>query len=273
MLLGYYYADGRYGDHFQRQSPHTNLYRMSRSGVLGNSAGEIAAALLLGERAARAGKVIQLALDINSPNVGPSGWKPFLRTVMRQQSIVDRIVAIELRDEPEQDPTNWTESKIRQRVETVRTILAGRLGQVPLGITLASQDVLNGLAYKYNASNGIGYVACEAYLSPEMWDPVLASQTVRKLVKSMKEKTPGSVDFWVVGQSYDLSGRFGPAAALKAIQIPTYEAAAEAEAKGLVWFSFGRPGGVESYPRLKQEHREIARREGFLHGVMREEES
>jgi hypothetical protein len=267
--LGYYNADGRqdYGDHFAEQAAHTNLYRASLSGVEGRPE-PVAFAAELSERAVAAGKKVWLALDMPKTPEEEAQESLWLDHLGTQMEIVDgQVVAIELTDEP-----NWTPRKAKQMARKVRTALAGAWPDVPLGVTLASQDVLAGKASIYSEAAGYGYMAAEAYLPLGEWEPEAADAEAFRLVKRLKRHCTAVPSFWVVGMSYDRRGRdsdgqdvsFGPNAALKAAQHGTYRGAVAARADALVWFSFGRPGGVVSYPGLKREHRAIARQAGVL---------
>jgi hypothetical protein len=265
MYLGYFYADGRqdYGDHFEEQAGYTNLYRSSLSGVEGRP-DPVAFAADLSQRAVDAGKKIWLALDMpKTPQEEEEQGTLWLDHLGTQMEIInDSVVAIELTDEPD-----WTQRKAKQMARKVRTVLNGAWPDVPFGVTLASQDVLDGKAKTYTPENGYGYVGCEAYLDIGTWDPVAAADEAARLVKRMKRKLPAGVRYWVVGMSYDrrgVGGAFGPAKALKAVQHGTYDGAVLAHADALVWFSYGRPGGVVSYSGLRREHRAIARQEGIL---------
>lgn len=262
LLLGYYYADGRYGDYFHAQSAYTNLYRVSRSGW-STSKSPTAKAVASIKRAVDAGKYLQIALDLGSPNVGGEGWKPYLRAIVNRIEALDafeNVVAIEVRDEP-----SWSAEEADQKATAVRQVLNGRLEHVPLGVSLSPDDIEAGRARDFTEQ--YDYIGAEAYLPIGVWDPVVARDEARKLVLRMRQEIPGSLSMLVIGQSYDrrsAAGSFRPARALKEIQHGTYEGAKEAGAEGIVWFSYGREGGVESYSGLVREHRAIARAEELI---------
>lgn len=258
FLLGYYYADGRYGDHFYDQAAYTNAYRSSLSGWHGFE-DPVASAAAGARRAVGFGKSIWLALDMGRG----SPWREHLRAHLAIDGAAEKIVAIELRDEPP-----WNEDQAASKAASVRRVLGGWLPDVPLGVTLSREDVINnGRARIFTTAAGYGYVAGECYLDVRQWEPEEARAEAGAIVRRLRRNTPRSVALWVVGQSYDRNGEgwaFGPPAALEAIQGATYEAAKGVGAAGLFWFSYGRPGGVETYGRLRREHRAIGRAEGIL---------
>lgn len=262
--LGYYYADGRYGDHFDTQEPYTTLYRVSRSGWYGDVIGPTRGAVMSLTRAVAAGKKLQIALDIGSTNVGGEPWRPYFHKVLQRLedlNALSLVHSIEVRDEP-----SWSPVQSDKKAAAVRKVLAGRLEHVPLGVTLSTDDVLAGRARDFEGL--YGWVGAEAYLPVRAdWDPDDADEAAFDLIKKLRRKIPAGMRMLVVGQSYDrrsAAGQFGPARALKAVQHGTHEGARQVHADGIMWFSFGRPGGVESYSGLIREHRAIARAEGIL---------
>lgn len=264
MLLGYYYVDGRedYGDHFEKARSYTNLYRASLSGVHGRP-DPVAFQAGLTRRAVEAGKKIWLALDMPARDDDPPiPWREHLEAQLNETE--NQVIAVELTDEP-----MWGPRKARRMAREVRTALGGRLQDVPLGVTLSAQDVLHGGAQQYVGENGYGYIAAEAYLDPRMnWIPAEAHEASRILVRRLWRNCPRSSRFWVVGMSYSRNFEFGPTQALKACQHGTHEGAREKDAEAIVWFSYGRPSGVVSYPRLVREHKAIALAEDVGEGLV-----
>lgn len=242
MDLGYYFlGEGRYGDHYNEAADFISLYR---DGLwdCGDQLPVLTANL---QRAQAQGKRIVLALDMNwyATHQGPASWDRVLGTVY-EKGVAP--YAVELADEPD-----WTEAEAAQWAEAVRKRVAAG---VRLGVTLDRNRLNAGVGFYYGTGGGYDYLGIEAYPEP--------GEAPEKLLTELVEMAPGSVERWVVGQSYDRGGTVG-GSVLVDMQLPIAAAARRIRATTLLWFAYGRPGGVVTYRRLVARHREIAEDEGI----------
>lgn len=255
MKFAYYYAVGKYGDYIDRIA-YTNFLRVSANDWRGDSRGEIPAMLDTLARAVSQGfDDICLGLDIDVE--GAPKWKDVIRELVKNPDIAQYVHHLELRDEPE-----WNEEEAKDRAHKVRFFVEARGMSVRLGVGLSTPQTLDGRGRIYTKENGYDWVSAAAFLDIDrVWTSEEAESAVRRLIKQLRKNVSRTVGFWVIGQAYDRNGAFGTLKALREMQLPTYEAAKTAGAKVLLWFAYGRPGGVLSHNSLRAKHKAIAARE------------
>lgn len=263
--LGYYYLDGRYGDHFDRAAPYTNVYhcwwRMGywastdepyEGGPTGGWKFKVRGAA---RRAFDAKKRILLVLDVDRDAAMP----PVREAITLMAPFWSRVWLVDLFDEP-----TWSRARAEAVAREVRHAIdnAG-LPQRPVGLTL---DRAAALTSDLVNTEGLDWLGIEAYC-----DPREQNDATGEIVQRMKRdfrlgagRFAGKV--LAVGQSYTRNGQWTNMESLRRLQLPTYDLVAELGDRGLgiAWFAYGRPSGVVDCPFLAQEHRAIAKAAGLI---------
>lgn len=242
MRLGYYFVDGRYGDYFHEANGYTTIHRAGLWDSSPPDAPHEEAVYASLSRARMFNKQLCLALDINY--WGAPHWQDVLDRM--PDDLLVALDYVELADEP-----RWGQQEAADWAGAVRTILQQRGGKAKLGVTLFAEQILRGEAWFYRPQDGYAYVGVECYDPPGMSDATVAAY----LKKLVAEVHPNS-ERWVVGQSYNLGGTWVHRDVVD-LQWPIARAAEKVGAKALVWFAYGRPGGVISNRRLAARHKEI----------------
>jgi hypothetical protein len=247
VKCGYYFLGGRYDpkdEHFHEANSYTTLFRTGLWDATAPDSpeGDVATLVAHLRRAKEHGKTLVLALDINFPQT--PNWTEVLERI--PQDVLESIEYVELADEP-----FWTEAEAELISTSARNKLEKRGVQPKLGVTLSRQQILAGDAFRYAASKGYGYIGIEVYNPPSRDE-----QDIYDFAEELFTRVPWSVDRWVVGQSYNMGGTWKHRHVVD-IQWPIAKAASALQAQALLWFAYGRPGGVVSNRRLAARHKEI----------------
>lgn len=167
----------------------------------------------------------------------------------------DRIIALELRDEP---PVSWTGAKLNKMAMLVKGIVRAKgLGTKPVGATFGEAQVFAGTRWQAKA---LDYVGVEAYLKKVAGEsPADSAQRMREYIKRLLGRTALAKKLIMVGQAYDRRTKAAETIwdepNLMAIQQPIFQAAQGLGDRllALTLFAYARPGGTRDYPALKAE--------------------
>lgn len=243
IRYGYYYADGRYGDHTAEVNPYTDLYIALPRGYI---------------------------TDLD--------WRPLFQDSMMKAAANDRIIFLQMDEEFLWDEvlaiaapywsriemvevgheTDWSRAETDAKITRLRgRISAHGLGQRPVGIVWSI-----GQALTYDAVNaaGLDWVGIEAYVdapgSPNSQDNI---DLMNRQVNTAKARVPAGKEIVLVMQAYDRNFNWTNIPTLVDLQIPTYLLAYnDPRVIAIFMFSYARPGGSRDHPELKVPHQMIA---------------
>ena len=108
---------------------------------------------------------------------------------------------------------------------------------------------------------GVDWIGVNAYLGPAA--PATTMEAVSQLrdrIHRQLARLPAGKPVIIMAQAYDRNGAWTDLAMLEELQ-PIYleEAKLDARIKGIWWFSYSRPGGTLSHPRLRKWHEAVFR--------------
>lgn len=108
---------------------------------------------------------------------------------------------------------------------------------------------------------GVDWIGLNAYLGPAAPATTMDAITqLRDRIRRQLARLPANKPAIVMAQAYDRNGAWTDLAMLEQLQ-PIYleEAKLDARIKGIWWFSYSRPGGTLSHPRLRKWHEAVFR--------------
>lgn len=243
--LGYFHADGRYGDYFDEVSCYTNLYVGGCEALPSNPARCASV-----ERAIAAGQSLYLSLNLPGEAVfDDAAVEAQAFAVLTSHAPYWASVRfLELADEP-----SWaTAPEIDQRIAVVERVLASLgLARRPMGLVLTaevSESLPPAPAGNRITRSRLDWVGIEAYVRPDTQSPdtCVNRATLHDRVTKSKAATLGKDAIFVM-MSYDRNGCWTNLPSLVDLQMETYLLAHnDASVLGITMFSYGRQGAFPS---------------------------
>lgn len=256
IQLGYFFADGRYGDYLHEVAGHTNLYvAWARRGYEPDASAPDSVWLPLMRdavaRAASQGWNIQLNLNLQEEAAGRV--TPVDAVLDLMAPYWNKVARIELADEP-----SWSRAETEQRIQDLRARLSARgLANKPMGNIYTRDQALTSDAIF--ASN-MDFVGIEAYVeAPGSSVPQVNTNFLYDTVTRAKQRVPTSKQIVLVMQAYARNGNWTNMDTLRDLQPATYLMAFnDPRVVAVTMFSYGRPSGTREHPELKPSHLRIA---------------
>jgi hypothetical protein len=243
MRLGYYYADGRYGDYTHEVFPFTNLYVAQNRGYVTDSDWRPQFRDSL-RRAADANK------DIFLLPVSDADWNEVLDLCTPYWS---RVRVIEIAHEED-----LTIPQAEARAAAINSRLDARgLARKTYGITLTQNQSLSSGEAMHAPS--VGLVAIEAYVDPPGHPTSQVNiDGLNSFLDRAKARVPGGREIAIIMMSYDRNGQWTNIPTLADLQMPAYlKAYDDPRVTTLLMFAYARPGGARQHPSLKAVHEQI----------------
>ena len=255
MLFGYYYADGRYGDHTAAVAPHTNAY-VACAGCF-DTATDWRPPLQAGlVRAAAARRpIIVLAGE-------PDDWE---RLIDLLAPVWEHVRMVEIAHE-----AAVRRATMDARVQNWRARI-DRRGLPPKPVGAMESLCQTWQLWRCALWNGwtsplLDWVGIEAYPPipdvdprprlpfPIDYDVMHVSANLTAILTRAEARIPIEQQIYLAMMSYDRNGTWRDAATLVTVQRATYEwARTRPRVVALLPFAYSRPGGVLSHPSVKQE--------------------
>ncbi len=273
VSMGYYFIDGKFGDHWNEVTCYTNTYYATTSNYFSDLPWQADYAASI-QRARAEGMRVTLGIDLTRCVPDDRCGAEEKQTEADQRSLDEKIAlaqpywdaieAIELADEPE-----WTRAQIDRRVlQVVNTLVDFGLPQKPIGLT-HQMSYINGLEGRRLSGSALDWVGVSAFLEPPgSPDPEVNRMTLISEFGTALEKTAPK-DIVLGVQAYDRNGSWPNLATLVDLQSATYDLLAADTGnriRGLRFFNYAREnlegcqGGTHYHPELKAPHRWIAER-------------
>lgn len=244
--FGYYFVDGKYGDHRSTVDVYTNLYLGLGSSAYDSSAPWAAPFTTSLAQASASKRKIFLSLG------APDDVGAILDIAAPHWS---DVAYLELADEPP-----WTQAETESAVANVLAGLSSRgLAPRPIGAVYTQNQVLTGDAI---FASGLDWIGLEAYVAPPGdASPDVNAKNLETFLTAAKARVPADKKLVVVMQAYDRNGQWTNEATLAKLQTATYELVRdEPRLLALTMFAYGRPGGTHDHPSLGHEHQLMAER-------------
>jgi hypothetical protein len=252
LVYGYYYADGKNGDHRREINHYTNLYfAWTRVEYEPSSDAPDSVWLpIMRDAVADAvaqGRRISLALNLQEDTPGRiTPVDDVIRTMCPYWGSIERI---ELADEP--NPMIWT-----------KEFTEGQIGIVNESIRVNCHDDRRPLGIDFGTivppavhAAGLSWVGIEGYLDPP-GDPIsqVNIDRLNQQLTTLKSQALG-LPIVIVGQAYTRNTCWANVDTLRDLQPPTYaQAAADPNVLQLQMFAYGRSTGTNDNPELAEPH-------------------
>jgi hypothetical protein len=257
LLFGYLLSDGRYGDYRDEVGCYTNLYHAwARRGYERSDTSHdkewLAAMRLSLKDAATAGQKILLHLNLQDRQ--PGRTTPIDRVLAVAAPYWDRVVAIELADEPD-----WSGATAEVWAAHVREMIAEQgLADRMLGVVLGGETALT---TELVSAAGIDFLTIEGYLEPPGSPyPQTNEAALAGYVSQVMRRLPQDKKAILLMMAYTRNGAWSNLETLAELQSATYRVALrDPRIMALTMFAYGRPSGTREYPVLGARHLEIAR--------------
>jgi hypothetical protein len=242
--LGYYYVDGKYGDHRADVDHYTSVYMALASGGYVSELpwGEPFSESLVNATTTGHGIYLNVAAPDN-----------MLEALDRAAPHWDSVKFVELADEP-----SWNQAETEAMITSTRDAMTARgLADRPIGVVYTRTQVLEQDAI---FAAGLDYVGIEAYVDPP-GDPASVTNiaTLAAFAQSAKARIPADKNIVIVMQAYDRNGAWTDMSTLVPLQLAAYDLARDdSRVIALTMFSYARPGGSLDHPELAHQHKLIA---------------
>jgi phosphatidylserine/phosphatidylglycerophosphate/cardiolipin synthase-like enzyme len=254
--FGYYYVDGKYGDHRNEVNCYTNLYYALAVHNYFSDTDWWPLFQQSLENAVAAHKRIHL--NINWDAVG--GEMPRLLDLVAP--FWPHVARVEMQDEP-----GWSRAQTESNIAQLRSMLAQRgLAGRPIGIVYTQNQVRFEDAI---FADGLDWVGLEAYVNP----PGSASSSdnvaaLNQFLDQAKSRVPADKNLVLVMMAYDRNGGWTNMQTLRDLQVVPYmHAFNDPRVLAITMFSYARPGGTRDHPELAGPHRQIAEALGLGAGT------
>ncbi len=251
MTIGYYFADGRYGDYTSEVFPYTNLY-VAGPGNYETTTDwrpQFQASI---RRAGNAGKTIFLL-----PPPTDADWNEVLDIVAPFWNLVS-VVEIAHEEDLTVAQAEARAASVFQRMD------AKGLARKTLGVTLTQNQVL-GVAPQTGAvlnAPSIGFIGIEAYVNPPGDHRSHVNiDGLNSFIDRAKARIPANKKIGMIVQAYDRNGQWSNIQTLTDLQLPPYlKSYNDPRVEMLLLFSYARPGGARQYNSLSNIHKRIGAR-------------
>lgn len=254
FLYGFWFEDAlRYGDFSEEVRGVTNLY-VAENRVGYQAVDDEPAGLywpILRERLKReCGPGTSRSLFFNLRTNDPAILLP--KSINTIAPYAERLKLLSLADEPE-----WDLKQTNRKAQEVRDLMQGAGFVAPLGVVL-NEDLL--LREEIAFSSELDWVGVETYLREvpgESVDEVISR--LRGVSSFLFSKVPAGKKILVAGQGFSRNFQWDNIETLAALQWATYQIARELgdRCAGLMFFAYGRPSGIRTYPELQTAHKAI----------------
>ncbi|NTX38258.1 Ig-like domain-containing protein [Myxococcus sp. CA033] len=257
MQLGYYFADGRYGNFKSEVSGYTNLYyAWARRGYEPNTdaADSVWLPLMQSAVASAAAEGWNIQLNLNLQETTPGRVTPLDAVLNLMAPHWNRVARIELASGPD-----WSRAELEGRILDLRSRLNSRgLATRPMGV-IYSIDQARTLDAVF--ATGLDFVTIEAFLDGP-GHPISQGNIgyLYDRVSQAKAHVPTSKQLVLVIQSDTRNGTWTNLDNLRDLQLTPYYhlAANDPRVVALTLYTYGRPQGARENPVLKPSHMRIA---------------
>ncbi|MCY1021855.1 Ig-like domain-containing protein [Pyxidicoccus sp. MSG2] len=257
MQLGYYFADGRYGNFRSEVSGYTNLYyAWARRGYEPDSTAPDAVwlPLMQGAVASAAAEGWNIQLNLNLQEQTPGRVTPLDAVLDLVAPYWSHVARIELASGPD-----WSRAETEARILDLRARLSARgLAARPMG-NVYSIDQVRTLDAIF--ATGLDFVGIEAFVDGP-GHPISQGNTsyLVSRVTEAKQRVPTSKLIVLVVQSDTRNGTWTNLDNLRDLQLTPYYhlAANDPRVVALTLYTYGRPQGARDNPVLKPTHMRIA---------------
>jgi hypothetical protein len=248
MDFGYYYADGRYGDHNSEVFWYTNLtlidpgmYDSAATWDNPNASLDIRRLFDASLREAyQNGKSIYIGLGGIE-----SDWD---RTLDVAAPYWDKVKYVEFYHEN----GAVTAAEAQSYVQGFANKLAARGLRRPLFVALESPGA--------EQAGIVDCAAIEAYIpQPFNQDDPGNVDRLNNILDARKAQVPAGKCIIVIMMAYDRNGQWTNIETLKMLQAPAYlKSYSDPRVSAITMFSYARPGGAKFYPDLQQIHQQMS---------------
>jgi hypothetical protein len=244
QYFGYFGSDGRDGDYTTVVRPYTNTYVADPCGYDTftypcPAQDQLAISL---QKAISNGQYIYLLLgnhDDNVVNLTLDAARPFW----------EHVTLVEGSHEPSGDEK--TETGMQVRIDHLKNLIAAKgLPSKPMGALVGLDDAttITGVF-----ATSLNFVSVEAYAAPP--GATGDADGVQTTLAAAKAHIPVGKNILFVTMAYNRNGAYTNIAELVKLQDSPYvRAFNDSRVVGILMFSYGRPGGTNSFPELKLRH-------------------